>query len=361
MLVSDIQKLLYSLAPTGLASSWDNVGLQVGLPGWKADNILLTLDVTPAVIEYAIKHKVDLIISHHPFIFRPISSATGSELIALIQSQIAVIAMHTNLDVVPSGVNYALSEALGLKVTGYLSFETGSKWYHGSVTVPPLYLDKLSDAIYSAGAGRIGSYERCSTRHNVEGTFRALLGSNPFIGTTGQCEKVDEVELEFMVDSFNLSAVKKAIAVTHPYETPAVYYMEVENANPTYGLGLVCELSEPQTLLQLSQSVKEKLKAPYLQLWTANKDASVKVSKIAICGGAGGSLINKAAALADVFITGDINYHAMLESKIPLINAGHFYTEYPVLNKLCTLLEEQSIKSSIFSMELHEVNNNKII
>jgi dinuclear metal center YbgI/SA1388 family protein len=361
MLVSEVLQLLNRLAPTGLASSWDNVGLQVGQSNWQAKKILLTLDVTPSVVDYAIKQKFELIISHHPFIFRPISTATSKELIALIQAQVAVIAMHTNLDVVPDGVNYALANTLGLKVTGNLSSETGSKWYHGSVSVPPLYLDKLAEAIHSAGAGRIGLYDRCSTRHSLEGTFRALNGSNPFLGKTGQFEKVDEVELEFMVDSFNLSAVKRAITDTHPYETPAYYFTETENSNPTYGLGLVCTLAKPLTLKQLAQAVKEKLKAPYLQLWTAGMDEGTKVSKVAICGGAGGSLIAKATALADVFITGDINYHAMLESKIPLINAGHFYTEYPILQKLSTILKEHQIKTTIYPISKHEINYNLII
>lgn len=361
MQVAELLPLLNKLAPQGLASSWDNVGLQVGQPDWKADSILLTLDVTANVIDYAIKHKVNLILSHHPFIFRPISNVTRPDIISLIEHKIAVIAMHTNLDVVPQGVNYALAEILDLKVTGYLSSETGSKWYHGSVTVPPLYADKLMEAIYNAGAGRIGFYDNCSTRHEVTGTFRALDNANPFLGEKGILDKVDEVELEFMVDSFNLNAVKKAIATAHPYETPAVYFVEVANENPAYGLGLICETEKAQSLSAFGKEVKAKLNAPYIQLWTAGKKKTQTVKTIAICGGAGGSLINKATGLADVLITGDINYHAMLESRIPLINAGHFYTEYPVLSKLQTILKDNHIKSAIFPPDVHEVNQNILL
>ncbi len=361
MLVSELLTLLNKLAPQGLASSWDNVGLQVGNPSRQAGKVLLTLDVTPSVADYAVKQHFGTIISHHPLIFRPLQSVTRQDILTLAENRIAVIAMHTNLDVVPDGVNYALAEALGLIVTGTLSDETGSKWYHGSVTAPPLYLEKLAEAIHSAGAGRIGLYDKCSTRHDISGTFRALEGSNPFLGNQGKYEKVDEVELEFMVDSFNLPAVKQAIKQTHPYETPAVWFAEVQNANPTYGLGLVGTLEKAMKLETFAKKVKTKLKAPFVQLWTAGKDKSHPVRTVAVCGGAGGSLIHKAAAVADVFVTGDITYHAMLESSVPLINAGHFHTEFPVLTKLKSLLKKQDIACAIYPAESHEVGNNLLI
>jgi dinuclear metal center YbgI/SA1388 family protein len=361
MLVSELLPLLNKLAPPGLASGWDNVGLQVGLPSWRADKILLTLDVTPSVVDYAVKHKFGLIISHHPFIFRPLSSVTRPDVLALVEHRIAVIALHTNLDVVPDGVNSALAEILGLKVIGTLSEETGSKWFHGSVTVPPLYLNKLAEAVHSAGAGRIGLYDKCSTRQMVTGTFRPLEGSKAFLGKPGQYTQVEEAELEFMVDGFCLQAVKQAIAANHPYETPAVWFTEVENGNPSYGLGLVCTLRKPEKLHDFAIRIKAKLKAPYVQLWTAGKKQDLTIKTVAVCGGSGGSLINKAAGVADVFITGDINYHARLESKIPLIDAGHFYTEFPVLDKLNRILKQQNIPSSVYPLSKHEINNNLLI
>ena len=361
MKVAELLPLLSGLAPQGLASSWDNVGLQVGSPAWSFDKILLTLDVTPSVISYAIEHNFGLILSHHPFIFKPISAVTRPEILTLIEHKIAVVAMHTNLDVVPRGVNYALAETLGIKVTGFLSSETGSNWLHGSVTAPPLYLDKLADAIQAAGAGRIGFYDNCSTRHEITGTFRPLEGARHFLGQPEDMEIVVEIELEFMVDSFNLSAVKQAIASVHPYETPAVYFTAVENDNPAYGLGLIGDLEQELTLRAFAELVKAKLFAPYVQLWKAGKEDSVMIKKVAVCGGAGGSLINKATGLADVFVTGDINYHAMLDSRIPLVNAGHFYTEYPVLPKLSEMLKANSIASEVYPAQLHEVNGNILL
>ncbi len=361
MQVRDIFDLLNRLAPDGLAMDWDNVGLQLGRPEWPAGKILLTLDVTPSAADYATARRFDLIVSHHPLIFKPFRAVTRPEVLNLARAGIAVIALHTNLDVVPQGVNYSLADVLGLQVLGLLSEETGAKWYHGSVTVPPLYAEKVMETIHSAGAGRIGCYDCCSTRHEITGTFRPLEGSNPLLGRHGKLEKVDEVELEFMVDSFNLSAVQRAIAKAHPYETPAVYFVEAQNANPAFGLGLVCELKKALKLSALAEQVKARLKAPFVRLWTAGKDKDTLVRTVAVCGGAGGSLISLAAGKADVFITGDINYHALLESAIPLINAGHFYTEYPVLNKLKKLLAEEGIKADLLPLSRHEINNQLLV
>lgn len=361
MLVKEIIKTLESLAPRGLASSWDNVGLQVGLVDWQADRILLTLDVTPAVISYAIQEKYDLIISHHPFIFKPINAVTRPDILELIAHRIAVIAMHTNLDVVSGGVNTALAEALGLQKLTFLSHETGSSWFHGSVTVPESHLDNLAEAVQQAGAGRIGLYDRCSTRHAVTGTYRSLEGSTPYLGHTGSQETVVETELEFMVDSFHLNAVKQAIKAHHPYETPAVYFVQTENPNPGYGLGLIGELAAEMSLGDFTLAVKSSLHAPYVQLWTAGTDESLMVKKIAVCGGAGGSLISRATGQADVLVTGDINYHAMLDSRIPLVNAGHFYTEYPALKLLQSYLQDRQIEAAVFPMSEHEVMHNVLL
>jgi dinuclear metal center YbgI/SA1388 family protein len=335
--------------------------LQIGSPLWQADKILLTLDVTSTVIEYAISKQIELIISHHPLIFRPIHSVTRPDILQLTTHKIGVLTLHTNLDVVSGGVNTALAEVLGLQMTSWLSPETGSTWYHGSVTVPPLHLEKVSAALQAAGAGKIGLYDSCSTQHPVSGTFRALAGSLPYAGEPGKYEKVDEIELEFMVDSFHLQAVKQAIAKAHPYETPALFFVQTENPNPAYGLGIIGELSAGMTLTDFASFVKNQLSAPFVQLWTAGKEPGNLVKKIAICGGAGGSLIGKATGQADVLVTGDINYHAMLDSRIPLINAGHFFTEYPALAKLQTYLAAGSITAEIFPATQHEVNQNIMI
>jgi len=356
MTIADMLIFLEQLAPKGLACSWDNVGLQVGSPDWAADRVLLTLDVTAAVIDYARNKGFDLILSHHPLIFKPVHSVSRPDILRLVEYRIGVIALHTNLDVVPDGVNYALAEVLGLTKLRVLSPETGSVWYHGSVTVPPDYVDRVRIALHNAGAGRIGAYDRCSTAHPVSGTFRALPESQPFLGNKGSLEQVEEVELEFMVDGFHLAAVKQALAAVHPYETPAAYFVAVETANPAYGLGLIGELAAETTLEDFARQVKQRLQAPGVQLWTAGKPRKQLVRQIAICGGAGGSLIGQATGRADVFVTGDLNYHAMLDSRIPLINAGHFWTEYPVLPALKRILAASEAKVAVFPLSLAAVN-----
>ncbi len=355
MNIGELLNLLEKIAPRGLAYEWDNTGLQLGSHEWQADKVLLALEATPQAAEYALEHGFQVVICHHPLIFKPISQITNPLLLSLMENRIAVICLHTNLDLAPQGVNYALAEVLDIKVNGLLSQESGSKWYHGSLTVPAEYAERVTAAAHGAGAGRIGHYDHCGTRHKIEGTFRALERSNPFLGERGIVETVPELELEFMVDSFHLAAVKKAIVSAHPYETPAMYFIEVENSNPAYGLGLCGELEREIALGDFAHLVKEKLQTPAVQLWTAGKEEKTPIRRIALCGGSAATLIRQTKAVTDVFVTGELGYHSMLESSVPIVCAGHFHTEYPGLSKLAGYLAD-NIQVAVLPAKLHEIN-----
>ncbi|MBM4403751.1 MAG: Nif3-like dinuclear metal center hexameric protein [Candidatus Cloacimonetes bacterium] len=354
MTIKQLLSVLDGMAPFGLALKWDKVGLQIGSTDTHIDRILLTLDVTPAACDYAIKTSANVIISHHPMIFRSLDKITDPLLLKLIEHRIAVIAMHTNLDCAPGGVSHCLAKALGLKVLRPLRPETGARWHHLSVTVPPEAVELVRTAAFEAGAGRIGHYAGCSTRHGVSGSFMPLPGSQPFIGTAGILETVGEDELEMMVDDFRLPQVIAAIQTAHPYETPALYHYPVENINPAYGLGLLCCFEPAQTLLQVIETVQQCLGNPHPQVWTAGRQMDQKVRTIAICGGAGNSLVALAATQADLLISGDLTYHTILESSIPLIDAGHFWTEYPVLSDLTEKLSDFGLAVSVLPRSDHE-------
>ncbi|PKN78664.1 MAG: Nif3-like dinuclear metal center hexameric protein [Candidatus Cloacimonetes bacterium HGW-Cloacimonetes-1] len=358
MKIFELLQELDRKAPLGLALSWDNCGLQIGSPQREIRQILISLDVTPSAVAKAIEIGADLIVSHHPLIFNAIKSITNPLYLELIEHRIAVISLHTNLDVADNGVNHALAAALDLIPISHLTHETGSTWYHLSVTCPPEAIAKVRSAAYAAGAGRIGTYTGCSTVHGVTGSFVPLEGSTPTVGEIGTEEVVLEQELEMMVDSFQLQAVVAAITHTHPYETPAVYYYPVANPNPAYGLGLICTPRQQMTLRELATDVKARLGTGSLRLWTAGMDVDMKITRIAICGGAGGSMIREATGQADVLITGDISYHGYLDSKIPLLDAGHFYTEYPVLKSLQEYFSGLSIASTVLPIEDHEFSRN---
>jgi len=353
MKIKDILKEIEGFAPLGLAMSWDNVGLLIGDGAREVSRVLTCLDVDENAVDKAIEMGAELIVSHHPLIFRAINRITDPLLLKLIEHRIAVISLHTNLDVAPGGVNHVLADTLGLRVIGHLSGETGDSWHRFSLTVPVEHLEPVRKAIFASGAGLIGLYDSCSQNHRVKGTFRALEGSDPFIKSEGMAS-VDEYELEFMVDGSRLGATIEAIKSAHPYETPAFYHYPVSNANPAYGLGLVCANDAGLSLSQLQKLCHDKLRNPAPRLYLLGKEAGYVPERIAICGGSGGSMISAASRKAELFISGDFSYHQILESGLPLIDAGHFFTEYPVVPYLAERMQGMGLKAVALEMEEHK-------
>lgn len=360
MLISELLGFIEGFAPLSLALDWDNVGLLAGDPQGSFTRALITLDVTPNAVAKALKTGCDLILSHHPLIFKPINRINDPLLLKILENRISVICLHTNLDVAPQGVNHALAEALGLEITSRLTSEQGGKWYRLSVFVPADHSGKLSEAVFQAGGGRIGNYVSCSTRRQVSGTFQPLPGARPFLENPDSAglTTVDEVELEFMVDEAKLRSVLASIRAVHPYEMPLLYYFPVAEGNPAYGLGLVGKFPSPLSLEDICKLVSQKLGCPHPRLWTAGLALETKIERIAVCGGAGGSVLKNAARVADLVITGDVNYHALLESSLPIIDAGHFYTEYPVLEYLKCQLASLGAECVVLPREEHEFRQN---
>lgn len=352
MKVSEILAKIEDFAPLGLAMNWDNVGLLLGNRNWEVKRALISLDVCPQTVEKAISTGCNLILSHHPLFLRPLKTLTDPLLLSLVQHNIAVISLHTNLDTAKRSVNHLLAEKLGLEVLEKLSPECGAKNYSIFVAVPENFVDKVCNAAWNAGAGKIGNYQHCASSHPVQGCFKPEAGARPF---TEISEGVwtAETRLNFACDSFTLSAVLEAIRKAHPYESPALDFFPVENTNPSYGLGLICKYARDYSLSELAEMVKERLNSPQVKLWTAGKSSHTKISRIAICGGSGHSFLAAAEAKAELFITGDISYHSFLESRIPIIDAGHFYTEYPVLEYLEAKMQELGIESSVLPMAEH--------
>ena len=357
MKISQIMKHIEAFAPLGLALNWDNVGLQIGDKDWDVSSVLVSLDVTPIAVERAISSGCQLILSHHPLIFRPIKSIVHPLHIRLIQHQIAVISLHTNLDVARQSVNHALAERLGLQVLESLSSETGAKNHHIVVDCSPEAVDRVCEAAWQAGAGTIGNYYRCGTRHGVQANFSPGAKANPYATVDNGSTKA-EMALEFMCDSFCLQIVLAAIIRVHPYETPALYHFPVDSPNPAYGLGLVCKDTEAGSLAELAERVKTRLNCPQLKLWTAGLEGKTPIGRIAVCGGSGASLLAAAEAKAQLYISGDIGYHNFLDSRIPIIDAGHFYTEYPALDLLKGKMQELGISSLILAQQEHEYFRN---
>ena len=343
------------IAPFKSAYNWDNCGLLIGSMENEVHKVLFSLDVTENVVEYAVKEKIDLIISHHPVIFQPQKSISQKKLLTLIENKISVISAHTNLDVSKYGVNFVLAETLGLQDIMALSMSSDIAQYQISVYTPFEHLDNVMSAMHKAGAGIIGNYSHCATYFETCGQYTPLENSKPFQGTQGQLEKTKEMKLEVVCEEIYLSSVLKVMFEAHPYETPAYTVIPLKQSSPNYGLGCHGVLSETMQIKSFSIYVKERLKAPFVKLWLAGQKDDFKVKKVALCGGSGNSIIHDAKQKADVFVSSDFTYHQLLDAPLPVIDAGHFYTEnlmMPRLRELFSDFECEMIMKEDFNLEI---------
>ncbi|MFO7896539.1 MAG: Nif3-like dinuclear metal center hexameric protein, partial [Candidatus Cloacimonadales bacterium] len=201
----------------------------------------------------------------------------------------------------------------------------------------------------------IGNYSDCLNSLPVEGQFRPSPASNPHLGAQDKLEKVQEIKLEFFAESISLPAIIKALQRSHPYETP-VYALYPQERSKNFGLGLLGNLAAPEKMSDFAQRVKRELAVPALNLWPAKYSDDKLISRVAVCGGSGSSLLSQLSGQADIFVSADFTYHTILDSKIPLIDAGHFYTEYPVLEVLENLLQNFDCEISKLTPAEHEIS-----
>jgi dinuclear metal center YbgI/SA1388 family protein len=333
-----IMDAIDKLAPRHLAENWDNVGLLVGNPAQTINKILITLDVTKTVAEQAIEDGIDLIIAHHPLIFKSLTAIRtdlpqGQILSSLLKSNIGVYAAHTNLDIATGGVNDVLAAALDLYDVQPLAISSTEKLCKLVVFIPQTHEEIVEEAIMRAGAGHIGNYSHCSFKTNGIGTFLPLEGSDPFIGNTDKLEHVKESRLETIMPEKITKSVIKAMLKVHPYEEVAYDIYPLANFGDKLGLGRIGKIVTPMLLAEFANRVKAALGIQSVNV-VGSCDRLVK--KVAVCGGAGASLLHKAAfAGADVLVTGDVKYHEGQEAAsigMAMIDAGHFATEQPILS-----------------------------
>lgn len=339
MNVIEIIKHLEEWAPKGVAWEKDNVGLQVGDPGSKLKNIMLSLDLSEAVIAEARKNNCNLIITHHPLLYNPLRNLdtsrdqTAQMIQKLIKNDITLYSAHTNLDFTKHGVSYQLARRIGLRQIRFLK-NFSSNQVKLVVFVPMTHLDKVADAIHKSGAGVIGEYSYCGFRTEGTGTFKGSPESNPAIGNKGKIEYAEEVKLEVLVEEWKLNQVLNSMKKVHPYEEVAYDIYPLKNENINFGIGAIGELESAIDIKAFFDIVSSKLKVKNFR-YSAGKKKRIKM--VAVCGGSCGELIEEAIInKADVFITADLKYHSFrdTEGKILLIDAGHYETEVPVLDEI---------------------------
>lgn len=342
---SDIAGIINKIAPTALAETWDNPGLQIGDPAADATRIMVALDPTPDVINSAVEASCQLLVTHHPLIFKPlksISTATphGSLIHKAIKAGLSIISLHTNYDIADGGLNDLLARKIGLTSSVPLKVTTVRELVKLVVFVPVEQLEQVRSALFPFAAS-LGAYRDCSFAAAGSGTFTPLDGAKPFAGTVGELSKVAEERLELLLERADLSRAVKALLAAHPYEEPAFDIYPLLNEGARLGLGRIGRLSGPVTLAEYAGQLRVALNAPTLR-YVGNPAA--RISKVALCSGSGASLLHDAVrAGADVLVTGDVKYHEARDAEdlgLALIDAGHFPTEIIMVQEITERLNQ---------------------
>ncbi len=348
-------------APLSLQESYDNSGLLVGDPNQEINSILISLDIIEKTIDEAILGKFDLILSHHPIIFKGLKSLTGKTpeeraIIKAIQHNIAIVAMHTNLDNVLHGVNAKISEKLSLKDTQILAPISGNL-KKLVVFIPENHLNEFRQAIFKAGAGHIGGYDQCSFGAPGTGTFRGGENAKPYVGEIGQLHQEEEVRFESIFPHYLQGKIIQAIHKNHPYEEPAYDIFSLENKNHQTGAGMIGELEHAMDEITFLRYLKENMQTKCIRHTSIG---SKQIQKVAFCGGSGSFLIGAAKRQnADVFITGDVKYHDffMADKHMMIADIGHYESEQFTKELLYDFLMENFSK---FAVQISEHQTNPI-
>ena len=354
--VADLTAYFSRFAPPTTAATWDNVGLLIGDATGPAKRILTCLTVTPNVVAEAVAENVDAIVSHHPVLFRGVKTlssqtAEGRLLLPLLRAGIAVYSPHTAFDDCYGGINDDLCERLGLIDVAPLRVANPGEFgeYKLVVFVPESDLTTVADALFAAGAGKIGNYEQCSFRTPGTGTFFGNDAAKPAIGQRGQREDVPEFRLEVVVPKSCIERVVTALRKSHRYEEPAYDMYPLHNPNGT-GTGRVGKLPVPQTLASLAQFTAKALSASMVQIVGSPERRIVRVA--IACGAAGEYLPDAIRENADVFLTGEVRFHDALSAEsanIALILPGHYATERPAIEMLASRLQTEFPASTVWA------------
>ncbi|MBS1627847.1 MAG: Nif3-like dinuclear metal center hexameric protein [Bacteroidetes bacterium] len=357
MKIQDVINALEKLANPFLQESYDNCGLLTGNNQWQCTGVLCTLDCIEKVVDEAITKKCNLIVAHHPIIFSGLKKLSTNHyvertIIKAIKNDIAIYAIHTNLDNIKHGVNKIIADKLGLQNQQILSSKA-KQLIKLIVFVPIDYTNKLKDAIFNAGGGNIGNYNECSYSTEGIGTFKASEGTNPFTGKIGERHNEKETKLEVIFPVWLQNEIIEAMKNAHPYEEIAYDLIAVENQYQDVGSGIIGNLPHPKDEKLFLAEIKDIFG---LQAIKHTPLLGKKIEKIAVCGGSGSFLINKAkAAKTDFFITSDIKYHEFFEvdDALVLADIGHWESEQFTPNLLLEFLQAKFPTFAVLKSEVY--------
>ncbi|MHB8123052.1 MAG: Nif3-like dinuclear metal center hexameric protein [Desulfuromonadaceae bacterium] len=348
--VADIVGIINKIAPIGLAEAWDNPGLQVGDPSDEVTRVMVALDPAPDVIDTALKASCQLLVTHHPLIFKPLKSISsanphGATIQKALKGGLSIVSMHTNYDIAGGGLNDLLAGKIGLSGSVPLKVTNTAELVKLVVFVPAEQLEQVRSALLPFAATQ-GNYRDCSFAADGVGTFTPLGGAKPFTGMIHTLAEVHEKRLELLLLRPQLPRAIKVLLAVHPYEEPAFDVYPLHNDGEKLGLGRVGLLPEPLPLAEYAARLRKTLQAPALRYVG---DPAAMVSKVALCSGSGASLLREAARSgADVLVTGDIKYHEARDAEdmgLALIDAGHFPTEIIMVNEVTGRLSQALAKA----------------
>jgi dinuclear metal center YbgI/SA1388 family protein len=359
--VKELVRYLQSIAPFQYQESYDNSGLLVGSPDMEMTGVIVALDCVESVIDEAIKIGANVIVTHHPVIFKGLKRLTGANYVErtvmkAIEHHVALVAIHTNLDNYRFGVNHIIANKLNL-VRQQILVPKEAVLFKLGVYVPATHAAQLREVLAEAGAGNIGDYDACSFTSVGAGRFRPNERAQPFVGKVNQLEVVEEVRIEVSVEKHALNAVEKAMKEAHPYEEVAYDIAALNNTHTYIGSGMVGELEIPMEPMAFLQQVKQVFQCGVVRYTECN---GRNIRRVAVCGGSGSFLLPDAKrAQADIFITADFKYHEFFDAEHQIIIAdiGHFESEQYTSEWIVSILMK---KFTTFAVRLTNVSTNPI-
>jgi len=360
MKIKELTNYLETLAPTSLQESYDNAGLIIGNDDMEISGVLISLDCIEEVVDEAIANNCNIIVAHHPIVFSGLKKINGKNyvertVIKAIKNDIAIYAIHTNLDNVYEGVNKRIADKLGLIRTGILAPKPNL--LKKLVTFVPVdSAEKVKQAIFYAGAGHIGNYSECSFAAPGLGSFKASSEANPFVGEIEKQHQEQEIRLETIFPAFLQTQILAALIKNHPYEEVAYDIYPIENFFEKTGSGLVGELENEMSPEEFLKYLKNNMDLDVIRFTPFSKN----IKRVAVCGGAGSFLLKNAIWQdADAFVTADFKYHEFFdaEKKLMIADIGHYESEKFTKELLSELILK---KFHTFAVLLSKTNTNPV-
>lgn len=361
MQIKDITALIEKIAPLSLQEDYDNAGLIVGNAETDVTGIMLCLDITENIITEAVSNGCNLIVAHHPIIFKGLKKLNGSNyvertVIKAIREGVALYAAHTNLDnVLENGVNQKIARKLGLDNLKILrpASDTLCKL---TVFTPTAHAAEVRNCLFENGAGEIGNYSECSYNSSGMGSFKPGPGAAPYSGVKGERSETDEVKIEVLLHNHQINKVLNSVKQVHPYEEMAYDIIALKNTDHTIGAGIYGSLPAKMEASDFLNHLKDKMNLGLIRHTAYSKP----IETVAICGGSGSFLIQDAKAVqADAYITGDIKYHEFFdaEDRLMLCDIGHYESEIFTLEIFYDVIKE---KYPTFAVIFCKENTNPI-